>query len=90
MLGSAPTSTVLLLSPSAAAAASALPAKLSASSARRRGSTLSSLLSVGLTAVYTLYTGDVMLLRPATVLALLSFLGTVGIARYVEAHEVVR
>ena len=51
---------------------------------------LTSLLAVGLTTVYTLYTGEAMLLRPATMLALLSFLGTVGIAQYVEKHEVVK
>jgi multicomponent Na+:H+ antiporter subunit F len=44
---------------------------------------LASSLSVGLIAVYTLGTGERELMRAATVVALLSFLGTVAFASYI-------
>ncbi len=45
---------------------------------------LVSTLSVGMIAVYTIDTNEPQLLGPATVLALLAFLGTVAFARYLE------
>ena len=41
-------------------------------------------LIVGFSAVYALITEDPLFLRPAIVVALVSFLGTVGFAYYVE------
>ena len=44
-------------------------------------------VSVGMIAVYTALTGDRHLLRVAMGLALISFLGTVAVARYLEKKE---
>jgi multicomponent Na+:H+ antiporter subunit F len=44
---------------------------------------LASSLSVGVIAVYTVATGEGELMRAATVVALLSFLGTVAFASYI-------
>ncbi|WP_224242822.1 monovalent cation/H+ antiporter complex subunit F [Hyalangium gracile] len=44
-------------------------------------------VSVGVIAVYTALTGERHLLRVATGLALISFLGTVAVARYLERKE---
>jgi multicomponent Na+:H+ antiporter subunit F len=41
-------------------------------------------VSVGIVAVYSAYTGEHQLLRVAMGLALISFLGTVAVARYLE------
>ncbi len=41
-------------------------------------------LAVGIMAVYTIYTGETVYLDVAIVLALVSFLGTVAFARYLE------
>jgi multicomponent Na+:H+ antiporter subunit F len=44
-------------------------------------------VSVGMIAVYTALTGERELLRVAMGLALISFLGTVGVARYLVKKE---
>lgn len=44
-------------------------------------------VAVGMIAVYTVVTGERALLRVAMGLALISFLGTVGVARYLEKKE---
>jgi multicomponent Na+:H+ antiporter subunit F len=44
---------------------------------------LASSLSVGIIATHTVATGEGELMRAATVVALLSFLGTVAVARYI-------
>lgn len=41
-------------------------------------------LAVGIIAVYAIATAQPILLLPATVLALIAFLGTVAFARYIE------
>jgi multicomponent Na+:H+ antiporter subunit F len=48
---------------------------------------LVSTLAVGAAAVYALATGDALLLRVGAALALVSFLGTVAFASYVERSE---
>ena len=44
-------------------------------------------VAVGMIAVYTAVTGERELLRVAMGLSLISFLGTVGVARYLEKKE---
>ncbi len=48
---------------------------------------LMSTLSVGIIALYTIYTGEAVFLDAAIILALISFLGTVAFARYLEKRE---
>jgi multicomponent Na+:H+ antiporter subunit F len=45
---------------------------------------LISILAAGITAIYAIASGQAVFLDVATILALLSFLGTVAFARYVE------
>jgi multicomponent Na+:H+ antiporter subunit F len=48
---------------------------------------LFSTLAVGIIGVYALVTSEPLLLRAAAALALVSFLGTVAFASFVERHE---
>jgi multicomponent Na+:H+ antiporter subunit F len=45
---------------------------------------LISILAAGITAIYAIASGQAVFLDVATILALISFLGTVAFARYVE------
>lgn len=45
---------------------------------------LMAIIAVGMVAVQTVLTGEFLLLRPATVLALVGFLATVAVARFLE------
>ncbi len=45
---------------------------------------LLSILAAGITAIYAIASGQAVFLDVATILALISFLGTVAFARYVE------
>jgi multicomponent Na+:H+ antiporter subunit F len=45
---------------------------------------LISILAAGITAIYAIASGQAVFLDVATILALVSFLGTVAFARYVE------
>ncbi len=48
---------------------------------------LMSTLTVGIIALFTIYTGESVFLDAAIVLALISFLGTIAFARYLEKRE---
>ena len=45
---------------------------------------LISILAAGITAIYAIASGQAVFLDVATILALISFLGTVAFARYIE------
>ena len=49
---------------------------------------LISILVAGTTAIYAVATGETVFLDVATILALISFLGTVAFARYIEKQVV--
>jgi len=48
---------------------------------------LLSTLAVGIIALFTIFTGEAVFLDVAIILALISFLGTIAFARYIEKRE---